>query len=198
MEGFTKIGNVWVQNEIFTTYFSCDYEKCGGACCWANIEGVEMDGGVVSPTEAIEIRKNRSELAKYCAVENMGKAITKPVYLSGARHCVSFNGKGECIYMSREKKTCVLKLAHVDGKLSFDIPQMCGLYPLWVQHKRGETFLYLENLFDDYCKDAYEKGKREDKLVFRFCEKALVRVFGEDFYESLCEMAFMLHLHEDL
>lgn len=185
MKGFTLVGEVYVQSEIFTTYFSCDYEKCQGACCWANMDGVELDGGVVSQQEASEIRRNKIVLSEYCDKQHKALAITKPVYVSGNRHCVTLAKNGECIYMSREKKMCALKQAHADGKLSFGIPIMCQMYPIWTTIRDGKRFLYLEDTFNDFCKPAFEKGMREHVRVYRFCEEAIVRMFGEKFYRDL-------------
>lgn len=185
MEGFTKIGDIWVENKIFSTYFSCDYEKCHGACCWATVEDIELDGGSVMPDEAKEIREKKAILATYCSQEYKARAITKPLYIRGAKHFTSLAEDGSCIYVNKDKGTCACKLAHEDGKLSFDIPKFCHLYPLWIFVENGETYLRLIDTFEEFCEPAFEKGEKDQTKVFEFCRTAIIRFFGEDFYEDL-------------
>ena len=62
MKGFTLIDNVWVEDRIFSTYFSCDYDKCKGACCWAG-DAKDYDGGTLLAEEAQEILLRKTALS---------------------------------------------------------------------------------------------------------------------------------------
>ena len=41
----------------------------------------------------------------------------------------------------------------------------------------------------DVCRDAVKKGRELHLPVYKFLREPLIRRFGEDFYEKLCEAA---------
>lgn len=184
MEGFTLVDGVWVENKIFSTYFSCDYEKCKGACCWLDIDE-NLDGGILLPIEKWEIQSKKDILAVYCRPEYKELACKNPTYRSGRYFCTTLAKDGSCIYSDRVHNTCVCRLAHADGKLSFAIPNICQMYPLWVRKSREGTILELLNTFEKQCMPAFEKGKREHIKVYQSCKIPIIRFFGKSFYDKL-------------
>lgn len=183
MKGFVKIEHVYVEKKIFDTYFSCDYEKCKGACCWDEVD-VELDGGSLLPTEAKEIRASKTVLADYVSSDFKENVLDKPTYQRSGNYFASLK-QGKCVLLNNACGTCAIKLAHRDGKMSFPIPVYCQLYPLYAFIEKGLIILCLMDTFGDTCKPAYEKGLRENMKVYRFCEQALIRLFGEEFYKKL-------------
>ena len=78
MKGFTLIDNVWVENRIFPTYFSCDYDKCKGACCWAG-DAKDYDGGTLLAEEAQEILLRKTALSPFTSEDLHSIAENSPV-----------------------------------------------------------------------------------------------------------------------
>ena len=185
MKGFTNIDGVWVENKIFSTYFSCDYEKCRGACCWVKVDDEELDGGSVMKDEAIEITEKRLAISEYCSEEYKQPARIAPLYKREGKFYTKLAEDGSCVYVNKEKGTCACKLAHTDGKLSFPIPRYCHLYPLWIFERKGETFLRLMDTFDSFCKPAFVKGSKENTRVYQFCKDSITRFFSERFYDKI-------------
>lgn len=189
MQGYTLVNGIYVENTIFNVEFACDYEKCKGACCYAEVEGVALDGGSLTGEEAKAIRDHRGTLASCCDSSRSSLVKTKPVYSSDGKWFVSLDENAECVLLNMKKGTCACKIAHKQGNFPFPIPLACQLYPLYYFVSGGERFLTLMNTFEEMCECGYEKGEREHIKVYEFCKDAVVRGFGEDFYSSLEKIA---------
>lgn len=184
----TEINGVLVENKIFTTKFCCDYESCKGACCNKPVEGVELLGGYLSPDEAAEILYSRNRLS--VLVEDADEQLVKdyPVQKVDGEFYTSCRGD-KCLFCHMGFGTCVLKEARKLKAADIDIPYSCNLYPLIHEESNGKQLLKLGHTFDkDYCKSAYEKGKRENVYLIDFLKDAIIRGFGEAFWNSLKEV----------
>ena len=180
MKGYRKVLGVWVNPKVFTTKFCCDYSNCKGACCWKPVEGVSLEGGELTKEEYDEINEKTDELKSYC-----DKASTQVLtYEKEGLFYSSLEG-GKCLMCDMEGKTCALKTAFSEGKVSFPIPKSCQLYPLSVIERKNGKHLIVENLFDDFCKSSYEKGEKENIYLIDFCKDAIIRTFGEIFFQLL-------------
>jgi hypothetical protein len=47
------------------------------------------------------------------------------------------------------------------------------------------------------CKDAFAKGKAEGIKVYQFLREPIIRYFGEEFYQALCEAEKFSYLCSD-
>lgn len=189
MKDYTLLNDVYVDNDIFTTEFACDYEKCKGACCYAEVEDVELDGGSVTPEEALEIRRLRKTLSNFCDAHRAKDVIECPVYRSEGKWFVSLDDQKQCVLLNMKKGSCACKLAHKNGQFPFPIPIACQLYPLYHYEVGGRRYLTIMNTFEDVCECGYVKGKQEHIKLYQFCSEAIIRFFGEDFYNKLSEIA---------
>lgn len=183
---FVNVNGVLVDQRILHNYFSCDYEKCNGACCWAVLDDIELDGGTLTQEEANFIRKNREVAAKFVDERCKSEVLSKPVYQRGSRYFTSMQKEtGRCLFSNSECKTCALKTMKENG-FATDIPINCELYPIWLSESKGVKYLSLIDTFEEYyCKPAIEKGQRENTKVYQFCKNSIIRLFGEDFYNAL-------------
>lgn len=183
-----NVDGVLFEEIIFKTKFSCNYEDCHGACCNAPI-GEELDGGELTTAEAQEIEMNKEVLAEYCEGSDKERALRRPIYSNNGTYYTSLVNGIRCVYCSMAEKSCVLKNAHKEGKLSFGIPLSCALYPLGVReikyHKKTRKVVELLDLFERYCVSSYEKGERENVPIIQFLQEPLKRMFGETFYQKL-------------
>nr|DAX61516.1 MAG TPA: Protein of unknown function (DUF3109) [Caudoviricetes sp.] len=192
--GWIGIRGIRVSTDIFTTYFSCDYEKCKGACCWAKNK-VPTFGGALTHDECAEILRNQTLIQSYVSPEMRKKFARSPIVASrdystsdGRSYAMENYKGGSCLLSRRDKNCCALELMHAEGKgLSFSIPVYCSLYPL-VWHN-AELRLDLSHLWDDQCSTAFDKGRREKMPVWKFVEPSIRRLLGDEFYTELEEYA---------
>lgn len=186
--GIIQIDDILVSSEIVTEYFSCNYEECRGVCCVIGDSGAPL---TEDEAEALEREypkysdlmqeQAREVVARtgFFEIDSDGDMVTPLV--RGTEECVftHFDGNGSCF--------CSPERCWFQGKCSFRKPVSCWLYPVRVSVlSNGMTALNLHRW--DICKGAFEKGRREGTKVFRFLKEPLTAVFGEDFYEALCQV----------
>lgn len=191
-----NVNGILVEEVIFKTKFSCNYLDCHGACCnaplYEEVNGKiikeELEGGELTPEEALELQSKCNDLVKFCDKDCKNAVNDKPVYSSEGVYYTRLLGD-KCVLCNTKKKTCALKLAHAEGVVSFDIPRSCGLYPLnyYEEEHYGQVRKNIELLhtFDRYCVSSYEKGERENITLVEFMKSILIRSFGKEFYDAL-------------
>ena len=85
---------------------------------------------------------------------------------------------------------CGLEQAYNDGKTKWKKPISCHLYPIRTKKSRdGKTEFVNYEPREDLCKAACTLGKKLKVPAYIFLKDALIRKFGEDFYEALCATA---------
>ena len=81
---------------------------------------------------------------------------------------------------------CALERAYRSGKTGFCKPISCALYP--IREKRlGNGMIALNYNRWDVCRDAVKKGRELHLPIYKFLKEPLIRRFGAEFYEKLCE-----------
>ncbi len=175
-------GNV-ISTEVFSRKFVCDLNACKGSCC------IEGDAG--APLEAEEVtvlEKGWDAIRPYMRKEGIEAIEENGVsYLDTDGEPVTqlVNGK-ECAYVYFDENgitKCSIEQAHKDGKTDFKKPISCHLYPIRMKKFHELTALSYNEW--DICAPACSCGEQLNIPVFRFLKEALIRAFGEDFYNEL-------------
>ena len=185
-----QIGDVLLSPDILTERFCCDYEKCKGVCC---IEG--NAGAPVTIDEIGEIEESLdavwSDLSAQAqsVLDRQGVAYPDP---EGELVTSIVNGR-ECVFASLAEESdscwlCMLEKACRAGKTKFLKPISCSLYPIREKSFSNGTVGLNYNRWE-ICRDAVKKGQELNLPVYRFLEEPLVRRFGREWYNELCEVA---------
>ena len=80
---------------------------------------------------------------------------------------------------------CGIEQAHQAGVIDFLKPISCHLYPIRVERNEDVGFEALNYDRWDICSAACTLGDKLQVPVYQFVKNALVRKYGEDFYEEL-------------
>lgn len=185
-----QIGDILVSEDVFTDYFSCDYENCKGICCIEGDAGAPLDesepGEIERAYEAFSPLMNEDGRK---AVDNMGffeldrdGELVTPVVRDGAGV-----PEGTCAYAALEPDgacLCAIEKCALAGGCRFRKPVSCQLYPIRVTKLTGGGQALNVHHWD-ICRGAFEKGKREGIRVYQFLRDPIVRAYGEEFYEAL-------------
>jgi len=178
-----QIGKSIVSEELFEKEFVCNLQACKGMCC------VEGDSGAPLLEEEKEILEKiypvvREYLTKagVKAIEQQGKFV---IDKEGELTTPLINGK-ECAYVIQDNKgiyMCGIEKAYLDKKIDWPKPVSCHLYPVRVKD-------YVEFQAVNYnewniCSSACELGKQLQVPLFRFLKEALIRRFGQDWYDEM-------------
>lgn len=180
-----EIDDILVSSDIFTEEFCCDLDACKGICCVEGDAGapVTLDeiGGI---EDALDTVWDDMSASAQAVVDKQGVAYTDRdgdlvTSIVGGKDCVFTCYEGDCCL-------CALERAYRSEKTGFCKPISCALYP--IREKRlGNGMIALNYNRWDVCRDAVKKGRELHLPVYKFLKEPLIRRFGAEFYEKLCE-----------
>lgn len=170
------IDNLIIDNELFSSYFTCDLDKCNGICC--------VEGEAGAPLEKDEITWLQENLASYYDFLDFDgkKSIDKSgVYAVDMQGDIvtPLKSNGECAYALKENNCtiCVFQKLYNEGAIDFYKPISCHLYPIRVYKLIGFYHLTLNRWHT--CTGAFDLGKRQKMPVLFFVKDALKRKFPD-------------------
>jgi len=185
------IDNKLVSDSVLQAQFVCDLNKCKGGCC--------EDGDAGAPLEIEELNElisNYEVIKPYLTPEGI-KAIEKQgkyIYDTEFGWVTPTVNSGICAYGIRDEKgiiKCGIEQAYYDGKLKWKKPISCHLFPIRIQKSQHDEDLEYVNYEprQDLCKAACKLGKQLKVPVYIFLKEAIIRKYGEEFYEALAASA---------
>lgn len=185
-----EIDNVLVSTDIFTEYFCCDLDACKGICCVEGDAGAPVTIDEIAGIEdAIDTVWDDLSATAQAVIDKQGVAYTD----RDGDLVTSIVGGKDCVFTCYEKGCCLcaLERAWRAGKTVFCKPISCALYPIR-EKKLSNGMVALNYNRWDVCHDAVKKGNELRLPVYRFLRDPLVRRFGEDFYQQLCDAAQLI------
>ena len=185
-----EIDNVLVSTDIFTEYFCCDLDACKGICCVEGDAGAPVTIDEIAGIEdAIDTVWDDLSATAQAVIDKQGVAYTD----RDGDLVTSIVGGKDCVFTCYEKGCCLcaLERAWRAGKTAFCKPISCALYPIR-EKKLSNGMVALNYSRWDVCHDAVKKGNELRLPVYRFLRDPLVRRFGEDFYQQLCDAAQLI------
>lgn len=169
-----------IDDRIFELKFSCALSKCKGACC--TVEGTL--GAPLKREELPEIEKNIEAAKKYLTQENRN-VIDKEGFYQEYEEKLWMNNVNEndCVfsYYEGDIAKCSFQKAYNNGEINFKKPISCELFPIRVYGENSNDLRYEKSYF---CEDALEEGKVRNITIFEFVKDAIIREFGEEFYNE--------------
>lgn len=172
-----------VSLDVVEAQFVCNLSACKGACC--------VEGDIGAPLEREEeiILKDILETVKpylspegLNAIAEQGYMVTNP---RGGQSTPLVNGRA-CAYVLFDDNgitKCAIEKAYEDGAISFQKPVSCHLYP--VRISKYDSFEAVNYFKWDICSPACALGKELQVPVYKFVKTALIRKYGQDFYDQL-------------
>ncbi|NNC94472.1 MAG: DUF3109 family protein [Chitinophagales bacterium] len=177
------IGNVAVSDAVVEEQFTCDLQKCKGACC------VEGDSGAPLELDEMNFIEDEYDHFKEFLTEEGREVIETVGHFihdkeSGKMKTPLIKGAA-CAYIRYEDgiSFCGIEKAWEAGKTHFRKPVSCHLYPVRIEQlKEYEAVNYEEW---SICAPACSLGQKMKMPVYKFVKDALIRKYGPDFYEAL-------------
>jgi hypothetical protein len=171
-----------ISDDIISVKFVCDLNKCLGACC------VEGDAGAPLEEDEISIIEDAiDEIKPYMVPDGIEVVEKNGVFdydmfghfvtpLVHDRECAFVYFKDGTVY-------CAIEKAFLEGKISFQKPISCHLYPIRIS---GYTGLEALNYHEwPICHVALKKGEVNNVPLYVFLKEALIRKYGIAWYEQL-------------
>ncbi len=180
------VQDILVSEDVLTEHFLCNLTACKGACCW------EGDFGAPLEAEELDTLANIYEDVKPFlrpegieAIERQGLHVHYPD-LKGPGTPLLANGA--CAFLTFEANgiaKCGIEKAYEAGATDFKKPISCHLYPVRISHNPHVDFEAMNYDVWDICSAACSAGKKAKLPIYKFVKDAIVRKYGEDFYEEL-------------
>jgi hypothetical protein len=186
------IEHTLVSDEVIEEQFVCDLSKCKGGCC--------EDGDTGAPLETKELD-----------IINEVYNIVKPYLTNEGINIIEKQGRyqydreygwvtpaidgGMCAYGFRDENgviKCAFEQAYYDGKTSWKKPISCHLFPIRIKVGKEYDLVNYEPR-ESLCNAACKLGKKLKVPVYQFLKEAIIRKYGEDYYQQLD--AYYQHYH---
>lgn len=178
-----QLGKTIVSEDIIEKDFVCNLSACKGICC------VEGEAGAPLEEEETKILEDIYPIVKpflreegIKAIEEQGTWITSDF---GELETPLVNN-AECAYVIFDDKgtsLCAIEEAYNKDLVDWKKPISCHLYPVRV--KDYSEFAAVNYHKWDICDDACSLGSELQVPVFKFVKEALIRKFGQHWYDEL-------------
>lgn len=177
------VDKVILSDDIAHEHFVCDLSKCKGACC------VEGDLGAPLDEDELPIMEQIYEQVKpYMTPEGIAEVERQGKYIKDFEGDFSTPtiGDRECAYAGYDEKGvmfCAIEKAYLDGKIAYQKPISCHLYPIRINQYQDYDALNYDRW--DICADACTLGDKLKVPVYKFLRGPLIRKYGKEWYEKL-------------
>lgn len=177
---FYEIDDVILNPELLNQKFTCDLEKCKGACCTMESEF----GAPLTQEEIDKINGKLHVIKEYLPKRHIDEIETSGFWEDKFDQLMtgSIDNKA-CVFVYYDNgiARCGIEKAYEDEKINFRKPISCHLFPIRITNFGGDILRYEEY---SECKPALEKGKETNLTVLEFCQDALSRLYGTNWFEK--------------
>ena len=177
------IDNTVISDDIADQFFVCELTKCKGACCVEGDVGAPLENDEIAILQEIYPKVKPYLDAKGIAViEKEGTSVED---IDGEFVTPTINQK-ECayaIYDERKILKCGIEQAYLDGKISFQKPISCHLYPIRITKYEQYDALNYDRWH--ICSPACNHGRALGVPIYKFLKGPLTRKYGEAWYQEL-------------
>ncbi len=185
------IDNKLISDEVVEEQFVCDLAKCKGGCC--------EDGDAGAPLEDWEKKKLDefyTTIQPYMTSEGIAEIRKQGKYIYDSEFgwvTPTING-GICAYGKKDSTgtiLCAVEQAYNDGKLDWKKPISCHLFPIKISKSELDPDMEYVNYEprEDLCSAACKLGTKLKVPVYQFLKDALIRKYGQEFYDTLSATA---------
>lgn len=180
-----QIQNALVSLDLIEKFFICDLDKCLGECCIEGDAGAPITKGEYEKLKQIvdvvwdDLLPESQRAIKESGVAYIDEEGDLVTQIIGGKNCVFtyMDKNGKCL--------CAIEKAYREGRTDFYKPISCHLYPLRLTEY--PTFTAVNFHSWKICKAAQVLGRAKGVRVYQFLKEPLIRRFGKEWYDELCE-----------
>jgi Fe-S-cluster containining protein len=184
------IQEILVSETVIKEAFACNLSACKGACC------VEGDyGAPLTNKEVVTLGQLLEDIFPYLPQKSREvireQGFSKPQD-EGDGVETELMADGACVFMGRDElgiTFCGIEKAYNAGDIDFKKPVSCHLYPIRINKNKFTGFEAMNYDQWDICSPACDNGQQKGIKVFEFAKDAIIRKYGEEFYDELSAAA---------
>lgn len=180
------IQDKFVSLDLIEEQFLCNLNACKGACCWEGDSGAPLEEEELVVLDQI-FEQIRPFLRSEC-IEKIEREGGYKYYETFEEYGTNLMPNGACVYMTYDElgvAKCGIEQAYRAGEVDFYKPISCHLYPVRVNKNKKANFEALNYERWEICQAACTLGKEKQLPIYKFIKSAIIRKYGEDFYEEL-------------
>lgn len=178
-----RIGDTIFSLDILEKKFICNLKLCFGNCCRYGDSGAPL-----SKAEVKILNELWPDIRPYLRFEGIEVIENKGTSTRDFENdtVTPLVGNEECAYAILDNNIfmCGIEKAWTDGKISFQKPLSCHLFPARIREYSGFRAVNYQEL--SICSSAVGCGKAEGIYLYEFLKSPLIRAFGEETYDELC------------
>ncbi len=174
------VDHVLVSDAVLDAPFSCHLGSCLGACCVHGDRGAPVEDDERQALEdALPIVEHRLRPEARAEIARRGVWEGK----KGTYHTTTVRNR-ECVFVTYDGPVakCSLQQAFWEGKIGFEKPVSCHLYPVRVEtYGEGDDATDVLNYETiELCEPAVPHGRRTGMQLVDFLERPLTRKYGAE------------------
>ncbi len=179
------VDNILVSDELVDAPFACHLGACLGGCCVQGEAGAPLEPaerGVLERLLPVVRDELRPEALRVIEARGVWEETSPGHYTTT---CVEAGESvAECVFVTYESGVakCAIQKAYREGRVGFEKPISCHLYPVRVQSYGDFEALNYEQI--ELCDPARAHGCRTGMQLVDFLRPPLVRKYGADWYEK--------------
>ncbi len=184
------IENIYISDEVVEEQFVCDLHKCKGGCCIDGDAGAPLTNEELEEVNAAIVHvKHLLTKEGQLVIETEGN-YTYDREFGWVTPTIS---NGMCAYGLVDEQgivKCSFEQVYNEGKIKWKKPISCHLYPIKISksEKTDQEYVNYEPR-DPMCNPGCALGQKLKVPTYVFLKEALVRKYGEEFYEVLTQIA---------
>lgn len=186
------IEHTLVSDEVIEEQFVCDLSRCKGGCC------EDGDTGAPLETKELDIINEVYETVKpYLTADGIKEIERTGRYLYDREYgwVTPAVDDGMCAYGYHDQQgvlKCAFEQAYYDGKITWKKPISCHLFPIRIKVGTEYDLVNYEPR-ETLCAPACKLGNKLKVPVYQFLKEAIVRKYGQEYYEALDAYHQMYH-----
>jgi hypothetical protein len=182
-----QIDRTLISDEVFEKKFVCDLSACKGACCVEGESGAPLDEDELEKLEQVY-----DEVVPFMRQEGVDAIAEQGLFVLDwdGDYTTPLVDGAECAYVTFDERgiaKCAIDTAYRAGKIDWQKPISCHLYPIRITKLKDFDALNYHHW--PICEPACSCGDKLDVRVFKFLKEPLIRKYGEEWYKDL-EAAF--------
>ena len=184
------IENIFISDEVVEEQFVCDLHKCKGGCCIDGDAGAPLTNEELEEVNAAIVHvKHLLTKEGQLVIETEGN-YTYDREFGWVTPTIS---NGMCAYGLVDEHgiaKCSFEQVYNEGKIKWKKPISCHLYPIKISKSENTDQEYVNyEPRDPMCNPGCALGQKLKVPIYVFLKEAIVRKYGEEFYEVLTQIA---------
>ncbi len=175
------VDNILISDELLDAPFACNLAGCLGGCC---VQG--HSGAPVLAEEREALERALPVVAPHLRPEALRVIERDGVWESTGpdRYATTCVGGAECVFVVYDGRIakCSLQQAFHKGKLDFEKPISCHLYPLRIEQYGDLEVINYQSI--PLCSPARRHGRRTASQLADYLRVPLERRYGSEWYQK--------------